>query len=235
MKKKHIQWSLLALVIMTIVALVWNHYGMNSILVIDANSPYKIQAIDDSSATGDTSSVLKRENGDLVLYCKIGTASKWPFCEISIALGEAPNGMDLTRYDTLRIWATNQGPAKQNQIRFFIRNFNSTYSTVADPLTLKPQEIAYDPDTQPEPLEVNMSQFTVSSWWSNARSMPMKYAGIDFSNVVLLAVSSGGYIEPGLQKITLKRIEFEGKLISPANFQLGIIGVWLLAAIIYLI
>ena len=235
MKKKYMQWALVVLVIATLAGLVWNHYGMNSMLIIDANSSYNIEAIDDSSASGNTRSVLKRENGKLVLECAIGTKFQWPFCEISIDLGEAPNGMDLTGYDTLRIWAHSEGPAKQNQIRFFIRNFNSSYSTIADPLTLKPHEIVYNPDQQAQPLEVDMSQFTVSSWWSNARNMPMKYAGNDFSNVVTVAVSSGGYVEPGAHKITLERIEFQGKLIRPSTFRLGIIGVWLLAAIIYLI
>lgn len=235
MNKKYLQWMLMILVIGTVVALVWNHYGMNSVLVINADSPFEMRAIDDHDAGGNSESVLRRENGKLVLDCVIRTAFQWPFCEISIELGKPPFGMDLTRYDTVRLWAHSEGPAKRNQIRFFIRNFNAAYSTIKDPLSLKPQEVAYDPDQQAQPLEVNLSQFTVASWWSNARNMPMKYAGNEVSNVMVLGVSSGGYVEPGTHKITLERMEFQGKLIRPAIFRLGIIGIWLLAVIAYLI
>jgi len=235
MHTRYLHRMLIGLTIATVVALIWHRYALDSVLIVDATSPFEIQAVDDSTSGGYSKSVLRREKGKLILECAINPGYKWPFCEIAIALKQPPAGIDLTRFETVRLWVNYEGPKPQQQVRFFIRNFNPAYSKVGDPVSLKVQEIVYDPSLYAQPLEVRLSQFSVSSWWTTERAIPIEYAGTEFNNVAVLEISTGGNVSPGMHRITVERIEFGGKVISPAGFRLVIIGIWLTSVMGYLL
>ena len=234
-KVRYVRWLLIGLTVATIGALAWHHYGMNDFLRVDAASTYEMQSVDDRESGGKTESVLRRTDGKLVLECNISAAYQWPYCEIAIALRYPPAGVDLRHYDTVRLWIHYEGPEKDPQVRFFLRNFNPAYSKVGDSMSLKPQEIVYNPKRQAPPLEARLSQFTVASWWSSGRNVPVEYAGTEFDNVAVLDISTGGNVLPGPHRITVERIEFAGKAIPAADVRLGIIALWLVSVISYLV
>lgn len=235
MKTQYLNRLLIGLVLATVLALLWNRYGMNSALRIDARSPFIINAVDDRSSGGKSQSTLKREKGKLILECNIDVSYQWPYCEIAVTLKDPPAGMDLSRYDSVRLAIRYQGPEQRQQVRFFVRNYNKAYSVVGDTTSMKVQEIDYDPSQYPIPLEVDLSRFTVASWWTNSHKVPIEHAGTDFSNVPVVEVSTGGELEPGFHRITVDYLEFRGKLVSPAKFRLAIIAIWVFAIVLYFI
>lgn len=235
MKTQYLNRLLIGLIIATALALLWHRYGMNSVLRIDAHSRLLMSAVDDRDNGGRTRSTLTRENGGLILNCDVDISYQWPYCELAIRLKEPPGGVDLSKFDTVKLSIKYEGPELQKQVRFFVRNFNPAYADPRDPTTLKVQEIVYDPDLYPKPLEVELSRFTVASWWTSNHKVPIEHLGTDFDNVSVLEVSTGGVLAPGPHRITVDYIEFRGKLISSAAFRLGIIALWMLAMIAYLV
>ncbi len=235
MKTQYLHRLLIGLIIATALALLWHRYGMNSVLRIDAKSPLLMEAIDDRDNGGQTRSVLKRENGKLLLECDVSVAYQWPYCELAIKLKQPPDGVNLSKYDTVRLAISYEGPETQHQVRFFVRNFNPAYANLKDPTTLKVQELVYDPGLYAQPLEIDLSRFTVASWWTNNHKVPIEHLGTDFSNVSVLEISTGGTLVAGPHRITMDYIEFHGKLISPAAFRLGIIASWVIVMIAYLL
>ena len=235
MSNRTLHRMLLGLIGLTVLALLWNRYGMDAVLEINAHSPYELRPIDDRrESTGRSVAAVRRENGRLVLDCTIKAGYEWPYCELAIDLKQPPAGVDLTRYETVRLWVRSEGPEPQQQVRFFIRNFNPAFSKVGDDLSMKVQEIIYNPDPAGAPIEVKLSQFTVASWWTSERTVPVRFAGTEFDNVPLLELSTGGNVVPGRHRISVERIEFRGKIIPAAMFRLLIIGTWVLSVISYL-
>ncbi|MDF3036725.1 MAG: hypothetical protein K0S28_1999 [Paucimonas sp.] len=174
MKTQYLHRLLIVMIIATALALLLHRYGMDAVFRIDGNSNFIANAVDDRDSGGKTQSTLRRENGKLILECQVDTSYQWPYCEIAIGLKQPPAGMDLSRYDFVRLKIRYEGPEDQHQVRFFLRNFHPAYAKVGDATSLKVQELVYDPS-------------------------------------------------------------FRGKLISSANFRLGIIAVWLLVMIGYLV
>jgi diguanylate cyclase (GGDEF)-like protein len=220
---------LICLIAATALALLWHRYGMDTTLAISARSPYEMHAVDDRSSGGNSVATLKREDDKLVLDCEIKPGYEWPYCEVGITLAQAPSGVDLSGYDTMRLWVSHEGTQPGQQVRVFVQNFNPAYSRVDTEGSSKVEEIFYDPARSATPLDVQLSRFTVASWWSNEHPIGIEHAGTEFDNVTAVQVSTGGNVTNGRHRITVERIEFRGKLVSAAAFRLTIITVWLLA------
>ena len=227
---------LIVLLAVTVVALLWNAFGMNSTLVIDASSPYAIAALDDRMPdSGHSVGTFTRENRRLTLDCQIAYGYEWPFCEVMIQFAPAPRGIDLSRYDAVRLWISASGPEAQQRVRLFFRNSDPAYSKASDPQSQKVMELSYDPARYPQGYEVPLSRFTVSGWWIDEHPMTLDLEAPDFRNATMIAFSTGPKVDPGLHTIRVDRIELTGKLIPASTFRLGIIAVWMLSVLGYLV
>ncbi len=227
---------LIFLLALTGVALLWNEFGMNSTLVIDAHSPYAVAALDDRANDGGRSvATVSRERGALGMDCELRPGYEWAFCELRLEFGKAPLGVDLSRYDSMRLWVTATGPEAQQRVRIYVRNFNPAYSKVGANESQKVDQLIYEPSAYPAGYEVPLSRFTVSQWWIDEHPMTLDLEATDFRNATQIAFSTGPKVEPGLHTIRVYRIELNGKLISPSTFRLGIIVVWMLSVLGYLV
>src|SRR5215813_5826150 len=109
---------LVALLAATSLALLWNEFGMDSVLVIDAGSPYQTFAIDDRSSPGGNSvATVSREKRRLGLDCQILDGYQWPYCELQVQFDSATHGLDLSRFDAMRVWISASGPEPKQRIR----------------------------------------------------------------------------------------------------------------------
>ncbi|HEX6705976.1 MAG TPA: GGDEF domain-containing protein [Albitalea sp.] len=235
MNTRNLRPLLICLVAATAVALLWHRFGMDTTLEIGAHSPYHMQAVDDRSNGGRSVATLRRDGGKLVLDCEIRTGYDWPYCELGVTLKQAPAGIDLSGYDTMRLWVRYDAPQPGQQLRIFLTNFNPAYSQVDVEGSAKVVELQYAPGRAAWPLEVKLSQFTVASWWSNEHPIAVEHAGTELTNVTAVQVSTGGTVVPGAHRITVERIEFHGKLIPAATFRLLIIAAWVLAVFAFLL
>jgi len=227
---------MIALVAITVVLLLWNRFGMESTLVIDPQTSYAIEANDDrASDHGNSVATLVRDGRHLGLDCQVGLAYQYPFCELLVHLRRPPAGIDMTGYDSVRLWITSNGPEKDQRLRLFLRDFNPAYSRVGDPQSQKVNELFFAPSQYPQGYEVELSRFTVAGWWTEDHPTSLDLSGPELDNVTTFAVSTGSNLESGPHQIRVERIEFRGKLVSPSTFRLGIILLWMLTVVGYLV
>jgi diguanylate cyclase (GGDEF)-like protein len=227
---------LILLLALTGAALLWNQFGMTSTMVIDAHSPYALRAFDDRANRGGKSVASIHRGGDAVgLDCDLRAGYEWAFCEIRLEFAKEPRGIDLSRFDSMRLWITATGPEAQQRVRIYVRNFDPRYSRVGEAESQKVDQLIYEPSRYPAGYEVPLSRFSVSQWWIDEHPMTLDLEAPDFRNATQIAFSTGPKVEPGPHTIRVQRIELTGKLIQASTFRLGIIGVWMVSVLGYLV
>ena len=226
---RHRNRLLLLLIAITLGVLAWNEYGMNSVLAIAPDSPYPVSIVDDRREKGGASvATIHRDGSKLELDCAAAAGYQYPYCEMAIELVAPPGGVDLSGFRFVRIWLRYDGPQTQQQVRLYLGNFNRAYSKLGDNQSLKTHEIVLDPTRSRLPIDVDMSKFSVASWWISEHNLPIEHAGVELSNVSLVQVGTGNDVEPGRHRISVERIEFHGKWVSTATFRLVVLGIWML-------
>jgi len=227
---------LILLLALTGIALLWNQFGMNSTMVIDARSPYEIAGLDDRANPGGHSiATVSRADGKLGMDCDLRAGYEWAFCELRVELAKAPRGLDLSRFESMKLWVTATGPEAQQRVRIYVRNFNPAYAQVGKPESEKVDQLIYEPSAYPQGYEVPLSRFTVSQWWIDEHPMTLDLEAPDFRNATQITFSTGPKVSPGLHTIRVERIELSGKLIPASTFRLGIIVTWMLSVFGYLV
>ena len=227
---------LILLLALTGIALVWNQFGMNSTMVIDGRTPYPTAALDDRANPGGRSiAAVTHTDGQLGMDCDLRAGYEWAFCELRVELAKSPHGLDLSRFDSMKLWIKATGPEAQQRVRIYVRNFNPAYAKVGRPETEKVDQLIYEPSAYPAGYEVPLSRFNVSQWWVDEHPMTLDLEAPDFRNATQLAFSTGPKVEPGPHTIRVERIELTGKLVPTSTFRLGIIVVWMLSVFAYLV
>jgi len=227
---------LIAMVVLTIAALLWNAFGMESSLVIDPHTSLAIEGADDRAVDGgDSVATVVRDGRRLGVDCMIGKGYQYPFCELVVRFKRPPSGIDLSGYDSVRLWISSSGPERDQRIRLFLRNFNPAYSHVGDPQSQKVHELFFAPAQYPQGYEIDLSRFGVAGWWTEEHPTSLDLSGPELNNVTTFAIATGSKLEAGLHQIRVERVEFRGKEIPTSTFRLGIIVLWMVTVVGYLI
>jgi diguanylate cyclase (GGDEF)-like protein len=209
---------------------------MTTTMVMDAHTKFQADAMDDRANPGGRSvATLSRLGDTLGMDCDLRAGYEWAFCELQIEFAKAPRGVDLSRYDSMRLWITASGPEAQQRVRIYVRNFDPAYSKVGDSESEKVNQLIYQPADYPQGYEVPLARFQVAQWWVDEHPMTLDLEAPDFRNATRIAFSTGPKVEPGLHTIRIQRIELTGKAISTSTFRLAIIAVWMLSVLGYLI
>jgi signal transduction histidine kinase len=249
MAGKTFQRMLLALVLLTLLALYAHANWMVRTLRLDTMQGSEAAAVDDRSEGGKSVSALLRQGEGLRLQCDIAPAYQWPFCELDLRFSKDDQGIDLSRFDTLRLSIRATGPTSgsgseseiktdsqpRHFVRVFLRNFDPAYSKPGNGASLKPHEVVFEPAAHAMPVELKLSQFMVSSWWMQEHHTSIEMLGPQLEHVTALAIATADNAAPGRHEIVLESAELRGLWISSATFRLGIIFVWLVCMVAYLV
>lgn len=220
-----------AFALISLVAIVWQHFGMTRVLRIDKDWPHGFNAIDDSGMGGGTRSSLTVTEEGVLLTCDLSLDYQWPYCEIAVPLSaDGTTPVDLSIYEELKISLAYRDPGV-DRVRVMARNFNPGYSTPGDFDTYKVNEIDYRPSSHPV-LQLPLQAFQVASWWRHAMSLPVDYIGPEFSGVVQFDVSTGGQVVAGRYEILLHYLELRGKWISAVTLYRALLVAWLTLALL---
>jgi diguanylate cyclase (GGDEF)-like protein len=232
-----LRWLLALLVFVTLLGLYANEHWMTRRLALDGRGPGQhLELVDDRGSGGKSVAALDAPaGGPVTMRCEIRKGFEWPFCEMQITMPE--HDLDLRSFSHIRLWLHVQGPSLDGsaaQVRVFLRNFNPAYSPKGGAIDLKPHEVIFAPGAQPQPVELRMSQFMVSSWWAQTHPLPVPLMGPELDRVRIISFSTGGQVAPGLHLIRLDRAELVGDWIAPETFRLGLIGLWMFSLLGYL-
>ncbi len=225
---------MLSLVLLTLLALYAHAHWMTRTVHIDGRSKLTVSAVDDRSEGGKSVAQLQASPQSLRLGCNIQVAYQWPFCELAIRISSNDQGLDLSKFDRLKLRIKASGPEKKQTIRLFLRNFNPAYSKPGQDSTLKPHEIVFDPNELNGDVEFKLQQFMVASWWTQEHPTAIEHLGPQLDRVVAISIATGGGVQAGEHVIELEKMELSGVLIPADSFRLTIIFVWITAILIYL-
>jgi diguanylate cyclase (GGDEF)-like protein len=224
------------LLFITLAAVAFQSLQFTQILRIDQNARFSHSVVDDRSNGGTSNGRVETVNGKLQLHCEIQASEfAWPYCDISFDLQSAPvKGLNLSRYSHIKLWVKYLG-AQHSGIRFQTRNFNASYAKPDQEATFKYNSIEIYPEHNTYPVIVPLKSFQVPTWWLVGNKIPAELSGPEFSNTLWVEVATGNNIKPGHYILEIERLEFIGKLIDDQHLYMGLLALWGLAALGYVI
>jgi diguanylate cyclase (GGDEF)-like protein len=227
--------SLLALVVITILAILLRPWLLVSSHVIDPHDDHTRRIYDDV-LDGGFSEVhwVDQPNDEWLCIIKAGFA--YPYCGHELYVKNSfTEGIDLSAYGAMRIWMSYEGPAKT--VRVFLRNFDPRFSEDDDLKSTKYNAIEFEKELLVKDgyLDINIADFSVADWWIQMRSVPLKYSYSDFNNIVIIEIQSGSGLYEGEHRFKLERIEFKRQIISTENWYLSIIVCWIAIIVGFLV
>lgn len=229
---KPLKLWVLGLVLATAGLLVWHEYGMNKVIVIDADTPLKKWVYADNEQGGGSSGSIIRQGNELVLTCQYSKTYAFPYCGFMLGPGPGRINFDLTGYDRFEInLATSKA---ENPIRIFIHTFDDEYSNPDDVRTFRVHELHYNPKIEGNPFVATLEKFQVAMWWVNEFQVPPDKIRSDFKNVVAFAFGLNESEAEIEHKLYFRSMRFMGKWMSYAQLQLVIIMLWVVSAALYL-
>lgn len=156
----------------------------------------------------------------------------WLVCSSSIGLVEdLQKGWDLSSYSSVNIKVNYDGPARK--MRLVLRNYDRRLSHLDENNeSFKFQFIILRAEDFNHEISVNLNEFTVSDWWIDQFDLPRELTRPDLTNVVYFGIEFIEGLPPGNHDVTIEKLSFSGELISPERLYLGILGLWMLAALI---
>ena len=229
-----IQRFFFSLVCLTLLALYAHANWMNRNLRLEAHSQFTVSTVDDRAEGGKSVATLEKSEQGYVMHCNIQAGYQWPFCELNIRFSEDDKGIDFSRFNAIKLSIRIKGPEPKQNLRVFLRNFDPAYSKHNDGASLKPHEVVYDPTAYAGPVEFQLSQFMVASWWVQEHPSSVKYLGPQLDHITTLGFATAANVMPGLHEIIVESAELQGIWISAENFRLDIIFVWLAAILNFL-
>ena len=215
---------LAALILATVGALGWQHFGPARRMPLTADR-FAYSAGSDLVSGGNSSAKIGIASGVAHLVCTIRRGYAWPYCVASIRLGDEPDGMDLTPYETLRLNVAYAGPG-QPQLRLHLRDFEHGISSAERWNSLKVNEVWFDvpPDGR---VDVPLKVFRVASWWLAENKVPLDRTDARLDNVVMMEFSTPNDIPDGEHRIDLSSIELVGRPFDQQRLTMGLLACWL--------
>lgn len=224
---------LASLFLLTATLLLWQHFGMSRVHVVNAHGSHNFWALDDHNVGGDSTATVAKTADGVVLHCVIGAKNTWPYCGFSTRFGKGSDGVNFADFHDVVLDIRTSGSAV-TPIRLYLLNFNPVYSKAGDDDTLKINEIQYTPDNK-SAKAIPLNNLHTSAWWLQDRNIDPAYAGSDLSDVVALQVFTGEGVKPGNYTITVRSIVLRGKWLTRAQ-TLGLtLSLWLISALIYFV
>ena len=196
------------------------------------------RATNDQSQGGNSTSFLEVKDQKFELVCELKASPdySWPYCGISLQLGELiDKGLNLENYHTVRLNVDFEqlDSSVAPTLRFYLRNFNPAYSVVENDYTHKYNGVEYAPGSGNGAIEIPLRNLQVLTWWLADNKIPIEHAGPEFSNVTMLELATGSGHHSGQYRMTVHSIEFIGRYISGEQLMFGLLVFWVSLALVY--
>lgn len=227
-----LRWLLLVLSLTTLVGLYANAHWMLRELRVDGSGPnQRAVGVDDRAEGGTSEALLIRTESGWRLQCDLRPQYTWPYCDLQIQF--SGEGLDMSSFDTLRLWIRSSGPGQRHPVRVFLRQRDPAHEGSGEVADMKPHELVLDPQAEARPVDLPLKQFQVASWWLQPRALPVGLSGPQLNRVAVLSFTTPGDVVPGRYVIEVDAAVLRGQWISPASFRLGLLAMWMLCLLGY--
>ncbi len=224
------------LIVITLLTFAFQAYGPDKILLLDPNTQYYVESIDDRGNGGKSVATLTRKDQQFILDCDIiASEYPWPYCEISFTVrDENGNGLNLSSYQQVHIWAKYSTPQAFG-MRVQLINFNPAYSKPNNDNSLKYNVIELFDTHSHYPQRIQMSQMQVPSWWLSQGKIAPDYWGPEFQDIRGVQISTGENVTPGKYQMIIERVEIRGKYLNSHTVYFILLCIWILLALAFFI
>jgi diguanylate cyclase (GGDEF)-like protein len=222
---------LLLLFLLTLLAIAAYNLFMDSTLVVSPKTQFRACVTGDSPDGGQSTALMTQTDSSWILSYEIKPGFRYPYATISFFAPAEMGFLNLTQYDSILVRMHLGGQARQ--VRIQIRNINLAYTVAENALTMKYNELQFDPKQTTYPAVFRWEDFRVPPWWTAMLNLPYWHARTDVSQVSQIDVTTGDNMEIWSKgTVEVVSITFIGKQISPTKFYQGLLGIWLLSALV---
>lgn len=233
---RHKYFSLLraesiALGLLCFTVIIWLAYEfkLDRTFVLDAKNPdFIYSVVTDRKDDGNSTAEITKTDSTIVVNFELKPGAPYPFVTLHLdPTFRKRKGINLSRYDKIRIWAKYDGPGNQ-RMRFHLRNFKPEYANESDTITLKYNEVQLPKLDISTPQCLSLQHFQVPGWWIAKLNIPFEHGKMDVTNVWWIQLLTPELAPSGKGLIELRKIEFRGKLIPPNSFFKGLLVFWMI-------
>jgi diguanylate cyclase (GGDEF)-like protein len=219
-------------ILLTLVALVGHRFLPDRRLTIDSDRPGANYFLVES---GNGVQAQQQWVNQIRFHyaCQFPEAAALQGCGFGFMLapGIASQGIDLSRFHTLKLAVQYTGKAQY--LRIGIRNFDSRFSRLEDLNSPKFNFVNIPTKDLARPITINLSEFAVAEWWTAAYDLPREYSRPDLRNATVLNLDLQGELGGTRHDIRLDQIEFVGDWISAESWYLGLLSLWMVLGATY--
>ena len=231
--KWRLEIVLIALVLITLVAIIAEQKILQASLVITPQSGNFIEVYDDKRNGGNSQSTIT-DPQNFRWQCTLRDKFAYPYCGFEIFFDpQREHGIDLSNYNKIRIWLDYQGPNKT--LRIYLRNFDPLYSSPDIEPSTKYNQIEFSTDLlNDQYLEFSLKDFFVANWWLVEYNIPPQLSHPQFDNIIMIEVQTGSKEPLGEHQFHLKKVELVGQHLTTEKWYLMIMLAWLGAIVLFL-
>ncbi len=225
----------IALLLVTMLAIGFQSFGLRKTLVIDADTHFPFQATDDRFLSGKSEAEVNIVHNAFHLTCNIKESDfLWKYCELSFDLSsdETGAGLDLSRYNAVKIWVRYDKPSGVG-VRFQTRNYDTLYSNDKDPRSMKYNIVEVYRGHLQYPIEIPFEYLSVPTWWLEEHELPLEKSHVEFDDTRSIVIVTGSGIQPGEYTLIVERIEIIGKYFSDDKLYLFLVLMWVSSALFF--
>ncbi|MBM5572634.1 MULTISPECIES: GGDEF domain-containing protein [Deefgea] len=222
------------LLIFTVTLLLWHHWGMNRYLRLEPKSFNAIATVEPAAEGAAYSrSVLNLNPDGWHIDCELIPSKYPPYCGLDIVFDTQQQGMDLSRFDQIKIRYLFTPPNEHLRVSIF--NYSDTYSRANDYLSHKIEDAVLLAQPNWQEVKFPLAAFNIPAWWIIQQNVHPADAGTEFDRVMQIRVATGYNVSEGKQQFTVAWLELSGKWISAENLRLMLIFMWLIAAMLWIL
>lgn len=220
------EYFYLFIAIVSLVLIIWQHYGMNRYLEIYPNEVRSVSVFGDEINGGRSVSTLIEKEDGARLHCQIKLSGTFSFCSLNISIGKSVrHGISLDKYDQLNIWV-NQESATRDTLLIYLENSEIDPFNIAK-INTKSNLYTLLPSATSTFYEIPLHRFYVPSWWILQNKATAEKADSALNNVTSLRVATGDNTQARNVTIHLKRAQLSGKWISAQTLYLALLINWI--------
>ena len=230
---------IILLVLATPILLVWQHVGMTRTLEISPQHPYGAMVNDDgyyprgNLSPGNSVASLSVTKDAITMHCVMGSAAKFPYCNLLFRMGDPVKGIDMSGYDTIALDIRFTGLGR-HAFKLHLLNFEPEFSTAGGWNSQRFNEALIDVPAQPQ-FTIPMKALRTADWWQFSRRIPVSKSNVRLDHVTSVELQADDI--SGIGKpftVEVRKIEFRGKWISKTTLLGWLVVAWVVCGMLSL-
>ncbi len=144
---------------------------------------YFAYAYDDHGEGGSSTTTIEPGLG---WKCMLSDAYRYRYCGFGIAMAgaEKGQGIDLARFDSLKVTIDYEGRAEY--LRIVLKNHDDRYGLIGQAAADKPNQATITIASAERTVPLELSDFTVAEWWKDVAQLPPEKIRPEFGNVTAI-------------------------------------------------